>query len=65
MLLFLLSVVGMFQYFTFGYLTFGSCLRMIQKKIQMMAANHLKDDEWAQGTAHEAVKLPVKILGKV
>lgn len=38
---------------------------MTQKKIRMMAASHLKDGEWALGTAHEAVKPQVKILGNV
>lgn len=37
--------------------------RMIQKKIPMMAASHLKDGVWAQGTVLGAVKLPAKTLG--
>lgn len=36
---------------------------MIQKKIPMMAASHLKDGVWAQGTVLGAVKLPAKTLG--
>lgn len=28
-----------------------------------MAASPLKDDEWVQGTVHEAVTLPVRTLG--